>query len=32
MTSKHIINCPCCFKTFKKKGCYEKAYISIVKE
>tara|TARA_R110002020_G_scaffold400260_1_gene610342 strand:- start:1094 stop:1813 length:720 start_codon:yes stop_codon:yes gene_type:complete len=24
MTSKHIINCPCCFKTFKKKGCYEK--------
>ena len=24
MTSKHIINCPCCFKIFKKKGCYEK--------
>jgi hypothetical protein len=24
MTSKHIINCPCCFKIFKKRGCYEK--------
>lgn len=24
MTSKHIINCPCCFKVFKKTACYEK--------
>lgn len=24
MTSKHIINCPCCFKIFKRQGCYEK--------
>lgn len=24
MTTKHIVNCPCCFKIFKKKGCYEK--------
>jgi hypothetical protein len=24
MTTKHITNCPCCFKIFKKKGCYEK--------
>ena len=24
MTSKHIINCPGCFKIFKKAGCYEK--------
>ena len=24
MTSKHITNCPGCFKTFKKVGCYEK--------
>jgi hypothetical protein len=24
MASKHIINCPCCFKIFKKAGCYEK--------
>ena len=24
MTTKHIINCPCCYKIFKKKGCYEK--------
>jgi hypothetical protein len=24
MASKHIVNCPCCFKVFKKKGCYEK--------
>ena len=24
MTSKHIINCPCCFKLFKRQGCYEK--------
>lgn len=24
MTSTHIINCPSCFKTFKKAGCYEK--------
>lgn len=24
MTSKHITNCPCCFKVFKKKACYEK--------
>ena len=24
MASKHIVNCPCCFKIFKKKGCYEK--------
>ena len=24
MASKHIINCPCCFKIFKRKGCYEK--------
>ena len=24
MASKHIMNCPCCFKTFKKAGCYEK--------
>ena len=24
MASKHIVNCPCCFQVFKKKGCYEK--------
>jgi hypothetical protein len=24
MTSKHIINCPSCFKSFKRAGCYEK--------
>lgn len=24
MTSKHITNCPCCFKIFKRQGCYEK--------
>ena len=24
MTTKHIINCPCCYKIFKKTGCYEK--------
>lgn len=24
MTSKHIMNCPSCFKTFKRTGCYEK--------
>ena len=24
MTSKHIIHCPSCFKTLKKKECYEK--------
>ena len=24
MTTKHIINCPSCYKIFKKKGCYEK--------
>lgn len=24
MSSKHITNCPCCFKIFKRKGCYEK--------
>lgn len=24
MASKHIINCPCCFKIFKRHGCYEK--------
>jgi len=24
MTSKHIINCPSCFKSFKRTGCYEK--------
>ena len=24
MASKHIINCPCCFKIFKKACCYEK--------
>jgi hypothetical protein len=24
MTSKHITNCPCCFKIFKRSGCYEK--------
>jgi len=24
MTSKHIINCPSCFKIFKKNKCYEK--------
>jgi len=24
MASKHIVNCPCCFQIFKKKGCYEK--------
>ena len=24
MSSKQIINCPSCFKCFKKKGCYEK--------
>ena len=24
MTSKHITNCPCCFKIFKRNGCYEK--------
>ena len=24
MTSKHIINCPSCFKTYKKQACYEK--------
>lgn len=24
MTSKHIINCPSCFKSFKRVGCYEK--------
>ena len=28
MTTKHIINCPCCFKIFKKKGCYEKHILS----
>jgi hypothetical protein len=28
MTSKHIINCPCCFKIFKKKACYEKHIFS----
>ena len=24
MASKHITNCPCCFKIFKRQGCYEK--------
>lgn len=24
MTTKHIINCPCCYKFFKKKESYEK--------
>ena len=24
MTSNHITNCPCCFKIFKRTGCYEK--------
>ena len=24
MSLKEIINCPCCFKCFKKKGCYDK--------
>ena len=24
MTSKHIVNCPSCFKSFKRVGCYEK--------
>lgn len=24
MTTKHIINCPGCFKNFRKKECYEK--------
>jgi len=24
MASTHIINCPSCFKSFKKAGCYEK--------
>lgn len=28
MTTKHIINCPCCFKIFKKKGCFEKHILS----
>jgi len=24
MSLKQIVNCPACFKTYKKKGCYEK--------
>ena len=27
MTTKHIINCPYCYKIFKKTGCYEKHII-----